>query len=147
MGIDSALSTVDYYALGPWDNTNDRHDGTTIGRYTSRVGEMDDKYSKPQSAGSRGEMREASFTDPATGYTLTIEAEGPVTFSAMRNDDKQLMEADHQWDLAPLPYTWLHLDASYRGVGNASCGADVDTMPEYRVQEKPVSYRLRFSAK
>lgn len=147
MGIDSALSTVDYYALGPWDNTNDRHDGTTIGRYTSRVGEMDDKYSKPQSAGSRGEMREASFTDPTTGYTLTIEAEGPVTFSAMRNDDKQLMEADHQWDLTPLPYTWLHLDASYRGVGNASCGADVDTMPEYRVQEKPVSYRLRFSAK
>lgn len=147
MGIDSALSTVNYYALGPWDNTNDRQDGTTVGRYTSRVGEMDDKYSKPQSAGSRGGMREASFTDPATGYTLTIEAEGPVTFSAMRNDDSQLMEASHQWDLKPLPYTWLHLDASYRGVGNASCGADVDTLPEYRVQEKPISYRLRFSAK
>jgi len=113
MGIDSALSTVNYYALGPWDNTNDRHDGTTVGRYTSRVGEMDDKYSKPQSAGSRGGMREASFTDPATGYTLTIEAEGPVTFSAMRNDDSQLMEASHQWDLKPVSYTHLTLPTIY----------------------------------
>ena len=146
MGIDSALSMVDYYALGPWENSNDRADGTTIGRYTSTVGAMDDKYMKPQSAGSRGELREVAFTDPATGYSLLIQAEGPVTFSAMRNDDTQLMNAMHQWDLTPLPYTYLHFDSVYRGVGNASCGHDVDTMPEYRVPEKPLSYRLRLSA-
>ena len=62
----SRWSTTD--ALGPWENSNDRADGTTIGRYTSTVGAMDDKYMKPQSAGSRGELREVAFTDPATGY-------------------------------------------------------------------------------
>ena len=146
MGIDSALSRVDYYALGPWENSNDRADGTTIGRYSSAVGEMDDKYMKPQSAGSRGEMREVAFIDPSTGYKLLIQAEGPVSFSAMQNNDTQLMEAMHQWDLTPLPYTFLHLDAVSRGVGNASCGHDVDTMPEYRVPEAPLSYRLRLSS-
>jgi len=146
MGIDSALSHVDYYALGPWENINDRCDGVTLGRYTSRVGEMDEKYMKPQSAGSRGEMREAAFTDPSTGSTLLIEAEGPVTFSAMRNTDTQLMEAAHQWDLIPLPYTYLHLDAADRGLGNASCGHDVGTMERYCVPSAPASYRLRLSA-
>lgn len=147
MGIDSALSRVDYYALGPWENINDRCDGVTLGRYSSRVGEMDEKYMKPQSAGSRGGMREAAFTDPATGYTLLIEAEGPVTFSAMRNTDTQLMEAAHQWDLIPLPYTYLHLDAADRGLGNASCGQDVGTMERYCVPTAPASYRLRLSSR
>lgn len=147
LGLDSALSTVDYYARGPWENTNDRNDGTTIGRYSSRVGEMDIKYMKPQSAGSRTALREATFSDPSTGYALTIEAEGPVTFSAMANDDTRLMEAQHQWDLTPLPYTVLHLDAVLRGIGNASCGQDVGTMPIYCVPNEPLSYRLRISAK
>ncbi|MCM1029643.1 MAG: DUF4981 domain-containing protein [Alloprevotella sp.] len=146
LGIDSALSEVEYYALGPWENINDRLDGVTLGRYTSRVGELDEKYMKPQSAGSRAALRDVSFIDPATGYTLLIEAQGPVTFSAMRNDDAQLMEAQHQDDLIPLPYTYIHLDAADRGLGNASCGHDVDTMPIYRVAEAPASYRLRLSA-
>ena len=117
MGIDSALSMVDYYALGPWENSNDRADGTTIGRYTSTVGAMDDKYMKPQSAGSRGELREVAFTDPATGYSLLIQAEGPVTFSAMRNDDTQLMNAMHPVGShsAPLHLSPLRLGVSRRG--------------------------------
>lgn len=147
LGIDSALSQVEYYALGPWENINDRADGVTLGRYTSAVGEMDEKYMKPQSAGTRSALRDVTFTDPATGFSLLIEAQGPVTFSAMRNDDTQLMEAMHQDDLTPLPYTYIHFDAADRGLGNASCGQDVDTLPIYRVAKAPASYRLRLSAK
>ena len=43
------------------------------------------------------------------------------------------------------PYSVLHLDAWTRGVGNASCGADVDTLPIYRVPDKTMNYRLRFT--
>ncbi len=147
LGIDSALSRVEYYALGPWENINDRADGVTLGRYTSVVGEMDEKYMKPQSAGTRAALRDVTFTDPSTGFSLLVEAEGPVTFSAMRNDDTQLMEARHQDDLKPLPYTYVHFDASDRGLGNASCGQDVGTLPAYCVPHTPVTYRLRLSAK
>ena len=43
------------------------------------------------------------------------------------------------------PYSVLHLDAWTRGVGNASCGADVDTLPIYRVPDRPMSYKLRLT--
>ena len=55
------------------------------------------------------------------------------------------MKGQHMWELQPRPYTVLHLDAWTRGVGNASCGQDVDTLPIYRVPEKPMSYKLRIS--
>ena len=31
-----------------------------------------------------------------------------------------------------------------RGVGNASCGQDVDTLPAYRVPQQEMKYKLRF---
>lgn len=57
------------------------------------------------------------------------------------------MNSNHMWELTPRPYTVLHLDAWMRGVGNASCGQDVDTLPIYRVPEKPMTYKLRISLK
>ena len=33
----------------------------------------------------------------------------------------------------------------YMCVGNASCGADVDTLPKYRVPDKEMSYKLRIT--
>lgn len=144
-GIDPELSEVEYYALGPWENSSDRRDGVIAGRYRSRVGEMGEAYVKPQSAGERQDLREVIFSDPATGYRLRIEAEGLPSFSAMRNTDEQLMNARHQWELEPLPYTVLHIDACTRGVGNGSCGEDVQTLPAYRVPMKEMRYRLRLT--
>lgn len=145
MGLDPSLSEVEYYALGPWENSADRRDGVVAGRYTSRVGEMGEAYVKPQSAGERQDLREVTFRDPSTGYRLRIEAQGLPSFSAMQNTDEQMMNARHQWELTPLPYTVLHIDAATRGVGNGSCGEDVQTLPEYRVPERILGYKLRIS--
>ena len=147
MGIDPALSRVDYYAMGPWENSSDRRDGVSAGRYSSMVGAMGEAYVKPQTTGERQDLREVTFTDPATGFALTIQAEGEPTFSALRNTDEDLMNAMHQWELTPRPYTVVHIDASTRGIGNASCGADVGTMPKYSVPDHQLGYKLRLTAK
>ena len=55
------------------------------------------------------------------------------------------MNASHYWNLQPRPANVLHLDAWLRGIGNASCGQNVDTLPIYRVPNKPLSYKLRIS--
>ena len=47
------------------------------------------------------------------------------------------------WELQRRPYTVVHFDAWHRGVGNASCGQDVDTLPQYRVPNRPLRYTLR----
>ena len=143
--LDSALSRVDYYALGPWENYCDRKDGALAGRYTTTVPDMVTDYMKPQSTGGREDLRELTLTD-GKGFGLRIQTEGHVAFSALPFTDADLMNAQHQWELTPRPATVLHLDAWTRGVGNASCGQDVDTLPQYRVPERPMTYKLRLSA-
>ena len=143
--LDSALSQVDYYALGPWENSNDRKDGVMAGRYQTTVPQMAEAYVKPQSTGNREELRELTLADH-TGFGIRIETQGKVNFSALPYTDADLMQAQHMWELVPRAYTVLHLDAWLRGIGNASCGQDVDTLPQYRVPNQPLSYSLRLSA-
>ncbi len=143
MGIDSTLTKMEYYANGPLSNSNDRLDGQLPGRYTTTVAESGEHYVKPQSTGNRENLRELRLINPLTGQTLTIETEGKVNFSALPWTDADLMNANHEWELVARPYTVLHLDGAMRGVGNASCGHDVDTMPVYCVPDQPITYKVR----
>lgn len=144
--LDSALSEVDYYAYGPWENYCDRKEGVSVGRYTMTAKGDGERYVKPQSMGGREGLRELILSDKS-GFGVKIETEGKVAFSALPWTDEDLMNGLHMWELQARPYTVLHLDAWTRGVGNASCGQDVDTLPVYRVPEKPMSYTLRISRK
>lgn len=142
--VDSALSRVDYYALGPWENYVDRKDGCLVGRYETSVDSMASPYVKPQTTGGREELRELTLRD-RSGFGIRVETQGDVAFSALRYTDADLMEAAHFWEMTPRPAIVLHLDARQRGVGNASCGQDVDTLPQYRVPQQPLNYKLRIS--
>lgn len=142
--LDSSLSKVNYYALGPWENACDRRDGVIIGRYQTTVADMIEPNMKPQSTGNREELRELTLTDK-TGFGVKIQTEGKVNFSVLPYTDEQLMNASHYWDLKPAAYNVLHLDAAMRGIGNASCGQDVGTLPMYYVPNKPMTYTLRIS--
>ena len=142
--VDSSLHNVDYYAYGPWENYCDRKDGTIVGRYNATVADMPERYVKPQMTGGREGLRQLTLRDEQ-GFGITIETEGTVSFSALQYTDEDLMNARHFWEMQPRPYTVLHLDAWTRGVGNASCGHDVDTLPEYRVPNKKMTYTLRIS--
>lgn len=144
-GINPNLDLVDYYAYGPMENYVDRKDGALIGRYATTVADMPVQYVKPQSTGGREGLRELSLTSP-DGRGINIETEGNVSFSILPYTDEDLMNSLHMWELTPRPYNVLHLDAWTRGVGNASCGADVDTLPEYRVPDQEMTYTLRISA-
>ncbi len=145
--LDAALNNVDYFAQGPWENYNDRRDGVLAGRYSTKVTEMVTNYMKPQSCGGRENLRSLVLTDD-NGRGLKFEVDSKyddVSFSALPYTDEELMNAQHQWDLTPGKRVVLHLDACTRGVGNASCGADVDTLPQYRVQKKSYHFRVRIS--
>lgn len=139
--LDSSLSQVDYVAMGPWENTCDRKDGVVVGRYTNTVRGMMEPYMKPQSCGSREGLRKLRLS--SNDFALTLETEGDVSFSVLPYTDEDLMNARHTWELTPRPYTVMHLDARMRGIGNASCGQDVGTMPAYCVPQKTLRYKLR----
>lgn len=144
--INPAYSNINYYAYGPWENYNDRKDGCMLGRYTTTVADEVWPYVKPQQTGGHEGLRELTLTD-YQGNGFMIQTEGEVSFSALPYTEEDLMKANHQWELTPRPYTVLHLDAVSRGIGNASCGADVGTLPKYCVPEEPLKFKLRISAK
>ena len=144
-GIDSTLNHVSYYGLGPWENSVDRHDGQVAQWWTSTIDGLGEPYIKPQTNGERTQLRDLVLTDKG-GRGIRIQTEGEVSFSVNRNTDAELMNAQHQWELQPLGYNILHLDARHRGVGNASCGHDVGTLPQYCVPNEPMTFKLRISA-
>ena len=140
--VNAGLENVDYYAYGPWENYIDRKDGCMIGRYSTTVDDMVERYVKPQSMGNRESLRELKLTGK-DGCGIRIETEGAVSFSALRYTDADLMNAQHMWELQKRPYIVLHLDAQMRGLGNGSCGPM--TLESYKIAPMPFSYKLRIS--
>ena len=141
--VNAGLDNVDYYAYGPWENYIDRKDGCMIGRYTTTVDDMVERYVKPQSMGNREGLRELKLTNKE-GHGIRIETEGAVSFSALRYTDADLMNANHIWEMQKRPCIILHLDAQIRGLGNASCGPE--TLNTYKIAQMPFGYKLRISA-
>lgn len=143
-GVLPQFNRINYYAHGPYENYIDRKNGAPVGRYSTTVEEMIEGYVKPQSMGGREGLRELTMTDEK-GRGLKIETMSNVSFSALPFTDEALMKAGHIYEVERSPYTILHLDAWTRGVGNASCGHDVDTLKEYCVPNRPLSYTLRIT--
>lgn len=140
--VNAGLENVDYYAYGPWENYIDRKDGCMIGRYSTTVDGMVERYVKPQSMGNRESLRELKLTGK-DGCGIRIETDGAVAFSALRYTDADLMNVQHMWELQKRPYIVLHLDAQMRGLGNGSCGPL--TLESYKIAPMPFSYKLRIS--
>lgn len=140
--VNAGLDNVDYYAYGPWENYIDRKEGCMIGRYSTTVDDMVERYVKPQSMGNRESLRELKLTGK-DGCGILIETEGAVAFSALRYTDADLMNAQHMWELQKRPYIVLHLDAQMRGLGNGSCGPL--TLESYKIAPMPFNYKLRIS--
>ncbi len=138
--IDSTLSRVHYYGKGPWENAPDRSAGVVFGRYDNHVDALREPYMKPQSGGDRA-VYQVMLTN-ANGQGMEITSDKLFFFSSNRFTDKDLMDCNHEWELQPRPYLYLHLDAAQRGLGNASCGPG--PMQKYTIPHStPITYRLR----
>ncbi len=138
--IDSTLSRVRYYGKGPWENAPDRSAGVVFGRYDTHVDALREPYMKPQSGGDRA-VYQVMLTN-ANGQGMEITSDKLFFFSSNRFTDKDLMDCNHEWELQPRPYLYLHLDAAQRGLGNASCGPG--PMQKYTIPHStPITYRLR----
>ena len=145
LGLDTAFTRVDYYALGPWENYPDRRDGALWGRYSSSVSELAEPYMKPQTTGDRGGLRELTLHHASGRYSLFLQTEGEVSFSLNRYTDADLMNTNHSWQLQPRPFLYMHLDGALRGVGNASCGPG--TMTKYCIPQNEVKYKVRLQVR
>ncbi len=148
MEFPGEFSNISFYARGPLENYNDRCTGSPIGRYTSTVWDMAERYLRPQSMGNHQDLRELTLSD-AAGNLIQVQTEGQVAFSTLYWSDTKLREYKHNWELplddAPSDRTiYAHFDYTQRGLGSGSCGPQA--LSEYFVPTSGTyGYKLRFT--
>lgn len=144
MGFDSRFALMDYTARGPRENYSDRCEGSFFGHYVQRVDSNLTHYARTQTCGNRMGLRDLRLID-AEGNGVLVSTEGQVEFSVLPYDDHDLVNVEHDWELAPSKFNTAHFDFFQQGVGSGSCGPAL-TLDKYKVPtDKVANYTLRFS--
>ncbi len=125
------FETAKYFGRGPYENYPDRFVASLVGRWENRISDMLENYLVPSECGSRGDVRELDLTGENGLHLGAFEiGDKPFRFSALHVSPKDLMSADHSWELKQSKKTWLILDGFHMGVGGDD-GWSVSVHPEY----------------
>ncbi|MDE7410477.1 MAG: DUF4981 domain-containing protein [Paramuribaculum sp.] len=121
MSLIPELENVEYFARGPWSNFVDRKTGAHAALYKTTVKDMAEQFIRPQTMGYHEDLRYMRITG-TDGFGLMIETEGQVNFSALHNNEDDMIQVRHDFDLIPREEVILDLDYYQKGLGNSSCG-------------------------
>lgn len=144
MELPLEFDQVTYYGRGPWENYNDRNTAAFIGKYTSKVDELNFDYLRPQENGYRTDVRTVSFTDDA-GFGITFEGHGQaICFNAKHNYDEDFdtgltKKQMHPIDVDRRNILAVNIDLKQMGVGgDTSWGAK--PLDKYRLLNRRYEY-------
>ncbi len=140
--LPEGFEQVSYFGFGPHESYRDKNQSTWMSRFDTNVAAMHEPYLKPQENGSHYGTEWACLSN-ALGEGLRFTADGSFTFNAAHYTPEMLAEAMHPHELAPFGETVVHLDWAQSGVGSNSCGPEL--LPQYRLDQKQIAFRLRIS--
>ncbi len=147
--IPGAFDQFEYYGRGPWENYNDRNNGTFIGIHSSSVANQYVPYARPQENGYKTDVRWLSLTNQ-DGRGLMVKGLQPLSTSALHFETKDFdpglsKKQQHASDLHPKKDVFLHIDLAQCGVGgDNSWGAW--THEQYRLEESSYQYSFVLQA-
>ncbi|MCK4760776.1 MAG: DUF4981 domain-containing protein [Candidatus Aminicenantes bacterium] len=124
MAIAGEFERFSWYGSGPHENYPDRKQSAFIGLYESTVTDQYIPYVRPQETGNKEEVRWAVLSNKA-GAGLLIEAEKPLSMTALHYTAADLDKAGHIHELVPRQDIILSIDVWQLGLGNGSCGPGV----------------------
>jgi beta-galactosidase len=139
--VPAGLRRVEWLGRGPGEAYPDTRLAARLGRFSGTLDELQTPYLMPQENGSRADVRWAELTGDGPG--LRLEGRPDFAFTARPWTSEALAAARHPPELVPDPdWVWVNADAAQQGIGTASCGPGV--LPSYRLDPRPVSFRLAF---
>lgn len=107
---------VEYYGLGPDENTTDRQRGAQLGRFAFDVAANLTPYVFPQDCGTRCGVRWAKIMDDEGG-AIIFSGKTPMILSALPYTPHELENAKHPYELPPHYKTVVRIAAGQMGVG------------------------------
>ncbi|MCA1041944.1 DUF4981 domain-containing protein [Bacillus infantis] len=131
--VPAEYEKLDWYALGPEENYDDRNRGARLGRFQNTVKDNVSGYVMPQESGNRTGVRTVDITNQK-GSGIRISAAGePVECTVSPYTAFELEHANHHYELPDIHYTVVTVAGRQMGVGgDDSWGAPVHS--EHRIQ-------------
>ncbi len=133
-----------WFGRGPWDSYPDRYESCLPGIFHSTVTDQYEEYILPQEHGTKQHVRWLALTNAAGNGILFVApdlmAASAVHFRPEDNYTDRNNRARHTYQFKPCAQTIVSLDASTRGLGNASCGPDV--LDQYELRAQNTAFRF-----
>ena len=132
------FENLTWYGRGPYENYSDRKSGAAVGLYKSTVSEQYVPYVKPQSNGSKQDVRWCMVSAQDGTGLMVVKHSALFAMTALHYTETDFSQATHTNTLIPRENVYLTIDAKQRGLGNASCGPEI--LPQYKIDAQPVSF-------
>jgi len=149
MLLQTDYDNLQYFGRGPWENYWDRNSASTVGIYSSSVGDQYTPYIRPQENGHKTDVRWLSLSNKG-GHGLVVTADSLIEFNALNNlvedfdagIDKEL-NLKHTIDIKKRDLIELHIDNKMTGIaGDDSWGATPHK--EYSLFSENNEYKMNF---
>ena len=136
--LDKSYEEVSYFGLGPYENYQDKHYASYLGKFSTRVSEMYEDYIKPQEHGSRSQCKEVKISNKDS--MITVISSMDFSFNVSHYSTEELTNKKHNYELQESDKTYLIIDYKQSGIGSNSCGPDLEN--KYRLDEKEINYKF-----
>ncbi len=138
MRLPAAMTAIEYYGRGPWENYPDRKRSALVGRYTMPLSEYETDYIHPQDNGCRTDVRWFKIGSEET--TLRIDGLQPLCIRAWDYGEEDLEPAKHPSEIQRGRFVNLNVDLNVHGVGGIDTWGQ-RTLPQYTIDgNKPYHY-------
>lgn len=131
---------VEYFGYGPHESYVDKRRSTWKSRFESTVDAMHEDYLSPQENGSHYSTEWATVTD-LLGMGLLFIGMEDFSFNVSHYTPEDIARASHPYKLEKRKETIVNIDYFNSGVGSNSCGPEL--LPQYRLSQKDIRFKLR----
>lgn len=131
---------VDYFGFGPHESYVDKHRSTWKSRFQNTVDGMFENYLKPQENGSHYSTEWAVVSN-LLGMGLLFIGMEDFSFNASHFTPEDIEASSHPHKLVKRDETVVNIDYRMSGVGSNSCGPEL--LPEYRLSQTEILFKLR----
>ncbi|WP_460294296.1 glycoside hydrolase family 2 TIM barrel-domain containing protein [Clostridium tertium] len=143
--LDKSYESISYFGLGPYENYQDKHYASYLGRFNTSVSKMHEDYIRPQENGSRSLCKEVKIYNKDS--SIYVVSHDDFSFNVSHFSTEELTNKNHNYELIQDDGTYLIVDYKQSGIGSNSCGPELDN--KYRLNEKEINFTfyLRFEKK
>lgn len=136
--LDKSYENLSYFGLGPYENYQDKHYASYLGRFNTSVSKMHEDYIRPQENGSRSLCKEVEiYNENASIY---VASQDDFSFNVSHFSTEELTNKKHNFELVQDDATYLIIDYKQSGIGSNSCGPELDH--KYRLNETAMKFNF-----